>query len=247
MTASAPRPVALVTGAARRIGRAIALELASEGCDVAVHHHTSSDAAAAVVAAICDAGASASAFAADLSTAEGARELARDVLAWRGRVDVLVNNASMFAATSLDASSPEDLDAAVARTLGVHVAAPLALVHALLPSLRAAGPGAVVNVGDACGARADHAPYLAAKAALTAVTRNLARDLAPEVRVNMVAPGSILPAEQDGEAAVPRLVANVPMGRLGTVEEVARTVRFLALGPGFVTGQVLAVDGGQYA
>lgn len=247
MTDLRARPVALVTGAARRIGRAVALDLATAGCDLAVHHHTSAAEARDVAAAAEARGARALVVAGDLRAPSGVRALAREVRERLGRVDVLVHNASVFRATPLDMPGADAFDAAVEEALGLHVAAPLALIHALLPSLRAAAPGAVVLLADACARRRDHAAYLASKAALVSLARNLARDLAPEVRVNAVAPGSVLPAESDGEDAVPRLIRSVPMGRLGTVEEVAAAVRFLALGPTFVTGQVLAVDGGQYA
>ena len=247
MTVAAAGPVALVTGAARRIGRAISLEMAAAGVAVAAHYRSSPTEAAAVVRAIVDSGGRAQAFAADLSTAPGARGLARAVLACWGRVDVLVNNASIFVSTSLDSDSADDVDDALRRAFGIHVAAPLALVHELAPAMRAVGRGAVVNVGDACRRRADHAPYLASKAALESLTRTLARDLAPEIRVNMVAPGSILPPAATTADATAGLVPRIPAGRLGAVDEVARVVRFLALGPEFVSGQIVAVDGAQYA
>ncbi len=240
-------PVALVTGASRRIGRAIALEFAAAGYRVALHHHMSAAAAGNVVQEIAAAGGSAYAFAAELRTAAGARALAATVLGHLGRVDVLVNNASRFTATPLDAPAGAAFDDAVAALCGVHVAAPLALVHALAPSLAAGGCGAVVNLGDARHHRAHHAAYLAAKAALASLTRSLARDLAPRIRVNMVAPGSILPAAGAPPDATASLISGVPLGRLGTTSEVARAVRFLACGPAFITGQILAVDGGQYA
>ena len=244
-----PRPsVALVTGAARRIGRGIALELAAAGLAVAVHHRSCAADADRVVEEIVRAGGVAHAFAADLAVAGAPRLLAREVLARFGRIDVLVNNASAFPSTPLPAADAGAFDAAVAQVLAVHVAAPLALVDALASSLRAGGCGAIVNLGDACRQRAHHAAYLASKAALESLTRNLARDLAPEIRVNMVAPGSILPATHDDhDIAIPRLVARVPLRRLGEVSEVAAAVRFLAMDARFVTGQVLGVDGGQYA
>lgn len=247
MTSDSLSPVALVTGAARRIGRGIALELAAAGLAVAVHYRSSRDDAVRVVSEITAQGGVAQAFAADLALPGAARELARDVLERFGRVDVLVNNASAFPASPLPSGDGALFDATVEQVLAIHVAAPLALADALANSLRERGQGAIVNLGDACPTRAHHAPYLASKAALESLTRSLARDLAPDIRVNMVAPGSILPAAHDGDDVTPRLIASVPMQRLGEVREVAAAVRFLALDAQFVTGQVLALDGGQYS
>ncbi len=123
---------------------------------------------------------------------------------------------------------------------------PLALIRALAPGMSARGAGSIVNVGDADTVRPGYVPYAAAKAALAAVTRGLARELAPRIRVNMVSPGAVLPPAGATDESVARLVERVPMGRLGEPDEVARAVVFLATGPAFLTGQVLSVDGAQY-
>ncbi len=239
-----PRRVVLVTGAARRIGCAIARACAARGLDVAVHHATSGAAAEALVDELRALGVASHAFCADLTADGAARALADAVLARFGRVDVLVHNASVFERTPLLATSPTAWTAAVRRAFALHPAAALELVHALAPGMVERGGGAVVFLGDADRRRIAHAPYAASKAALEALVPVLARELAPHVRVNAVAPGSILPAA--GGAAPDALVRAVPAGRLGTPAEVADAVLFLALGPAFVTGQVLGIDGAQH-
>ncbi len=241
--------MALVTGGARRIGRAICLAFADADHDVIVHFNRSESDAAEVVRDVNARGGRAVAMRADLSDVAATRALAEQLVATHGRVDVLVNNASVFHPTPVATTAAADFDRATQRFLAVHVAAPLALIHALAPALRERR-GAVVNLGDAAGPRPRSAAYAASKAALASLTRSLAIELAPAVRVNMVAPGAILPPEgsaplrPDGAA---RIVAEIPAGRFGTVDEVARAVVFLAMGPDFITGQVLGVDGGQYA
>jgi len=243
-----PRPVALVTGAARRIGRAIATCLARAGHDVAIHYRTSSEAATALARELSQEGVRAEAVCADLADRDDVRRLAEDVEGAFGRVDVLVNNASVFHATPLLGTDPDTLLAAAERFYAVHVLAPLALARALAPGMVARGSGRIVSIADVAlsAPRAHHAPYLASKAALVTLMRSLARELAPHVAVNVVSPGVILPPDGDehvvDEAA---LLARVPAGRFGTPEEVAEAVLFFAQGPAFVTGQVLAVAGGE--
>jgi pteridine reductase len=248
MTSSSARPVALVTGGAQRIGRALCLAFAESGHDVVVHFHASETAAVATAADVEAHGVIGHAARADLASVSEARDLAAEAMATFGRVDVLVNNASAFHSLPLTTTDVETFDAATKRFLSLHVASPLALVHALAPELRARR-GAVVNLGDAAGPRAGFSAYSASKVALASLTRSLARELAPEVRVNMVAPGAILPpagSSPAGDDGIAQIVSRIPAGRFGTVEEVAEAVLFLATGPAFVTGQVLGVDGGQY-
>lgn len=246
MNTPAPRPVALVTGAARRIGRAIALELGRAGHDVVVHCNRSKAEAGGLVAELAELGARGVVVQADLTAAAQVDALADTAQGALGRVDVLVNNASVFHETPLAALARDALREEVARFAEVHVGAPLALIHALAPGMRERGHGAIVNLGDADLLRPGFAPYVASKAALEALTRALAVELAPDIRVNMVAPGAILPPAGAPEGEAERLGARVPLGRLGTPEEIAAAVRFFVAGPAFVTGQVLALDGGQH-
>jgi len=240
-----PRPVALVTGAARRIGRSIALLFAARGHDVALHCHRSEAQAGAVADEIRAAGGTAAVFAADLTDADAVPALATGVVAEFGRVDVLVNNASRFEDFDLRGAAPSALAHAADADHALHVRAPLLLTLALRESLLSGGRGAVVNLGDAYLDRPGHVTYCASKAALAQLTRSLARALAPGIRVNMVSPGAVLPAGGD-EVAFARLAAEIPLRRTGTPEEVAEAVYWLACEGDYVTGQNLAVDGGRY-
>lgn len=238
--------VALVTGASRRIGRAIAERLARAGYAVAVHHRTPGGGADTVAA--CRAlGVEARPFQADLEDEGAAAELARSVEAEFGRVDVLVHNASVFEATSFLASPVAEITSEARRGFAVHVIAPLVLTRLLAPGMIERGGGSVIALGDVAlrAPRARFAPYLASKAALVTAMLSLSRELAPHVRVNIVSPGVILPPEGAFAPATDALLARVPAGRFGRPEEVADTVLFLAQGPEFVTGQVIAVAGGE--
>ncbi len=240
-------PVALVTGGARRIGRAICLRLGRAGFAVAVHHRLSAEAANQTVQELRAAGATAETFAADLSDTAQTLALAAAVEQRFGRVDLLVNNASEFRATPLLASSPERLARDADTFHAVHVRAPLLLVRALAPGMMSRRAGRIVNVIDVQveTGRAMYAPYLASKAALAALTKSLALELAPHVQVNAVSPGSILPPVGAAAASAERLTDGIPAGRLGTPDEVAEVVLFLATGPAYVTGEVLGIDGGR--
>lgn len=234
--------VALVTGAARRVGRAIALRLAAAGCDVAVHYATSRADAERTAGECAAAGVRAVAVRADLAEADACAALARDVLARLGRLDVLVNNASIFEPMTL-----EEFDVARwERTLRVNLTAPLLLAHAAAGALRASR-GRVVNLCDVAVERpwADHLAYIVSKGALQTLTRTLAVAFAPEVNVCGVAPGvAAWPDHYDDETRR-RLTNRIPLRRAGTPEEVAAAVHFLLESGDYVTGAILPVDGGR--
>src|SRR5689334_267761 len=239
-----PGTVALVTGAARRLGRAIAVRLAQGGCRVAVHYRGSRADALATVRAIRDLGGEAEAFPADLARPAAPAALVRAVAKRMGPVLVLVNNASIFPATAFPGGDPRDLEACHA----VHVRAPYLLARAAAPGMLRAGRGKIVNMGDLYADRPlrGRAPYIATKAALHGLTLALARELAPAVQVNAVAPGAILLPEGAEPSMARRLAKAIPAGRLGTPEEVADAVAFFVEGPDFVTGEILRVDGGRH-
>lgn len=236
--------VALVTGGARRIGAEIVRRLHAAGMRVALHYHTSGNEARA----LCDEldaarPASAAPFEADLRDAGAADALIASVHETFGRLDVLVNNASSFFATPLGVIDEAALD----ELLGTNLKAPLFLSQAAAPALRAS-QGCIVNVTDIYGSKAlaGHAVYCTAKAGLDMLTRALALDLAPHVRVNAVAPGAILwPESGAAETHRAAVLARVPMGREGEPADVAETVLFLVRDAGYVTGQVIRVDGGR--
>ncbi|RMF77114.1 MAG: SDR family oxidoreductase [Planctomycetota bacterium] len=236
------RRVALVTGAAKRIGRAIALRLARRGYSIAVHYHLSGGEARKTCEECHRLGVHASCFQADLADDDAPRMLAKSVLSRFGRLDVLVNNASVFERMNVAGFDRTAWD----RTLAINVSAPMALTAALAEALRAAR-GRVVNLGDAGVRRAwpNHLAYITSKGALETLTRTLARGLAPEVTVNAVAPGIAAWPDDYDAATRERLLAQVPLARSGTPEDVAAAVEYFVCEAEYVTGVVLPVDGGR--
>ena len=243
---SSPRRVALVTGAARRIGAAIARTLHAAGYDLALHYRGSGQDMLALAAALDQArSGSVLTLQADLAEASAPAGLVDDAVRHFGRLDALVNNASAFFESPLADTTAEQWDTLFA----INARAPFLLCQAAAPALRESG-GAIVNLTDlyAPRPRPDVLAYAASKAALEALTRGMASAMGPAVRVNAVAPGAILWPEQgaeDGERQA--MLARTPLGRTGTVDEIAESVRWLLMDAGFVTGQVLRVDGGRDA
>jgi pteridine reductase len=239
-----PRPVALITGAARRVGAMIARALHAGGYDLALHYRNSQ----AEMRALCEEleqarSGSTLAIQAELADAAGLPHIVDKCTARFGRLDALVNNASAFFPTpigTVTAAQWDDLFTGNAR-------APLFLAQAAAPALRAAR-GAIVNIIDIYAQRPlpGHAVYCMAKAALAMMTLALARELAPEVRVNGVAPGAVLwPESGKAYADQTELIARTPLQRTGAPEDVAAAVLFLLRDARFTTGQILAVDGGR--
>lgn len=239
--------VALITGAGRRVGAAIARRLHAQGWSLLLHCRRSRVAAEALAAELNSGRAdSARVLIADLEQNGEAQRLAELALSAWGRLDALVNNASSFFPTPIGGASDNDWDTLFAS----NARAPFFLTQALAPTLAAHGRGAIVNLIDihADYPLAGHTIYCMAKAALAAMTRSLAKELAPAVRVNGVSPGAILWPEGQGEmdaATRAQVLASVPLGRIGGVEAIADAVEFLITGSDYVTGQILAVDGGR--
>lgn len=235
--------VALVTGAARRVGRAIALHLAARGARVAIHYRASEREARELQAAIAAAGGTAAIFHADLASLVDVQRMVREVEGALGYVDVLVNNASEYFETPLATASDDDYD----RLMDVHVRAPFRLARRIAPTMLNRGAGKIVNVVDvhAKAPLPSHLLYCVSKAALEMMTRCLALELAPTIQVNAVAPGVVLwPEDSTAEDRAKRL-ADVPLARAGSPEDVAHAVRFLVEDADYMTGQVLRVDGGR--
>lgn len=236
--------VALVTGAARRVGAAIASCLHAAGANVAIHYRgsaTEADSLAARLNAARDN--SAITIQADLLDTGVAPRLIASVLEWRGRLDILVNNASAFYATPLGEITEQHWDDLV----GSNLKAPLFLSQAAAPALREAN-GVIVNIVDIHAQRPlrDHLVYGLAKAGLAMLTRSLAKDLAPDVRVNGVAPGAILWPESDmSESTKESIISQVPLSRGGGPGDIAGCVLYLVRDASYVTGQIIAVDGGR--
>ncbi|HMM58470.1 MAG TPA: pteridine reductase [Rudaea sp.] len=237
------RPVALITGAAKRVGAQIARSLHGAGYDLALHYRHSRGEMDALCAELNMArNGSARAIQAELADVEVMPRIVDDCIARFGRLDALVNNASAFYATPVGSVTPtqwEELFASNAR-------APFFLAQAAAPHLQAAR-GAIVNMADIYAERPlpGHAVYCMAKAALVMMTLALAKELGPEVRVNAIAPGAVLwPESGKAYADQKELVARTPLKRAGSPEDVAAAVLFLLRDAKFSTGQILKVDGG---
>jgi pteridine reductase len=235
-------PVALITGAARRLGAETARTLHQRGMRVLIHYRNSSSEAEALVAELNAIRAeSAHALPADLDSPEQVRILANMAIQHWRRLDLLVNNASSFYPTPLGNSSDEDWT----RLINSNLRAPYILTEALAPTL-AKYQGSIVNIIDVYAEKplAQHTLYCMAKAGLAMLTRSSARELGPQVRVNGVAPGPILWPEQ-GQDNQSSIIAATALKRSGTPADVAAMVAFLALEAPYVTGQIVAVDGGR--
>ena len=233
-------PVALVTGGAVRAGRAITLALADAGYDMVVNYHSSEAPARTLEAELIGQGREVLLARGDVSDSSAVERMGQAVRERFGRLDVLVNNAANFVSTSLLEIESEEWD----RVMGVNLKGPHLLVREFAPLLRSSR-GTVVNVADHMGLKpwVRYAHHSIAKAGLVHLTRIQAVALAPEVRVNAVAPGLVLAPEGMSEAAVEREVQSTPLQRPGTPEDVTRTVLFLVESP-FITGQTIVVDGG---
>ncbi len=240
MTAAAGR-VALVTGAGQRVGQAIALALGAEGFRVAVHYHASGDGARRTAAALRGLGAEADVFAADLADGDAPAALLRDIAARFGGVDLLVNSAAVMRRLPLDTVTPAEWD----ETFAVNLRAPFFLSLAAARVMGERG-GAIVNIADHLAHESWPllVPHGIAKAAVEAMTRQLAKQLAPRVRVNAIVPGAVLAPDDWPAEAQRKFVDSTPLRRLGTPDDIAQAVVYLASAP-YVTGAVLVVDGGR--
>jgi len=240
---------ALVTGGAVRIGRAICLALAAEGCRVIVHYDHSREEAEELLQVLRDGGCEAFALRQSLASERDCEALMAAAEAAAGVVDVLVNNAAVFHKDTLLAATEEKMRA----ELQVNLVVPMLLMRAFASRLRAArherpsGSGAIINLLDRriAGVETDCLPYVLSKKMLAEATRSAALELAPDITVNGVAPGAILPPPGHGETYLHDAAGRIPLQCRCTPEDVAGAVVFL-LEAGVITGQTVFVDGGQH-
>ncbi len=236
--------VALVTGGARRIGRAIALGLAEQGAAVAVHYRNSKEEAAQTSAEIGALGVASATFHADLGEVEAIRGLVAEVEGSLGPVDILINNAAVFGRTPWDQVTEADWD----RFLDINLKAQFFCAQSVAGGMKERGHGVIINMGSAGGIKVwpSFIPYSVAKAGLHHMTRLLARALAPEVRVNAIAPGTVVFGEGgELDADDEKFARKAPLRRVGEGRDVAGTAVFLCTSAEFITGQVFVVDGGH--
>jgi NAD(P)-dependent dehydrogenase (short-subunit alcohol dehydrogenase family) len=229
----------LVTGAAKRIGRSIALALAERGADVVITYLASQAEAEQTVHALAAHDVDALAIRCDLRNPEDIEQTVSTVINDFGRIDLLINNAGIFASEALEEISADQWDA----MFTTNTRAPFLMAKAAFPHLRAV-KGRILNIGSLGGLHpwATHAHYCTSKAALHMLSQTMAKAWAPEISVNCIAPGMIVQGEVDG--AYEHLARKTPMQRNGTAEDVAAAAIFFATAPHFITGQLLAVDGG---
>jgi len=240
-----PEPqVALVTGAGVRLGRAIAWSLAQSGCDLVLHCRDSRKEADGLAKEIRKLGRRAVVLQADLSRAAEVKILAKRAEAAFGRVDILINSAAIFWPTPLEKLTVEDLDA----FLNVNLKAPFILSSEIGRRMKKRGSGTIVNLACLSGQKAwkKFVPYSISKAGVISLTVGLAKLLGPEVRVNAIAPGTVLPPEAMSAKELKAIRERLPLQRLGKPDDIVCAVKYLVNAP-FVTGQVLAVDGGRSA
>lgn len=240
--------VVLVTGSGQRVGAAIIRHLHSKGWRVIIHYRHSADAARTLATALNSVRAdSAAIIKADLDDTDALNQLAQQALALFDRLDALINNASTFYPTPIGKATRADWD----DLFNSNALAPFFLSQALAPALKNSG-GCIVNIVDIHATRPfrQHTIYCMAKAALQMMTFSLAKELAPDIRVNGVAPGAILWPDAQSPSAIAndtqqQILASVPLARSGTPEDIARTVAFLLDDAPYITGQIIAVDGGR--
>jgi len=235
--------VVWVTGSAQRLGRAMALDLARRGANLVVHYNQSEAEARSAVAEIEALGRRAIMVQADLSDLDQIKGVVARIDEAFGRLDVLVNSAANFHRVKLEAIDEALWDA----SLNVNLKGPAFCALACVELMRRGGSGKIINFADWAGFRPyrNYLPYLVSKGGVITLTKALALELAPEIQVNAIAPGPVLPPEGASAAELERMVRQVPLGRLGAPADIVAAVAFLIEGGDYITGQVLCVDGGR--
>ena len=235
--------VALVTGGGKRIGRAIALTLGRAGADVIVNYNQSRDGAMETVREIEAMGVRSVALRADVSRPKQVTAMFRSIEKKFGRLDVLVNNAGVFFPKTWDELEEKDFD----DVLGANLKGPFFCAQAAARMMMRAGKGNIINISSLGGLQAwpSYMHYCASKAGVISLTRTLAKALAPKIRVNSVAPGTILFPDEKLTARTRKSIRSTPLGKAGTADDIAQMVLFLATHSDFITGQIFVVDGGK--
>jgi pteridine reductase len=234
---------ALVTGGALRVGRQISLELARRGANVVVNYRASTGEAFALVKELADLGVGGLAVQADVSLAADVARLSAEARAEFGSIDVLVNNASIYPRTPLATLSEAEWD----QTMNVNLKGPFLCCKEFGLRMKEQGQGVIVNLADWASEHPypDYLPYLTSKGAVVTLTRVFARELAPQVRVNAVAPGPISPPLDMPQEEIDEARGGTLLGRWGSPQDIASTVAYLINGSDFITGAVITVDGGR--
>ncbi|MBI3084356.1 MAG: SDR family oxidoreductase [candidate division NC10 bacterium] len=235
--------IALVTGSAKRVGRAIALALAERGAELVIHYRDSEREAQELLALLKRAGGKPVAVRGDVSVAADVDRIVETAMQAFGRIEILVNNASIFSRTPFENLMEEDWD----RFLDVNLKGPFLLCRKIGGIMLRQGRGKIISLADIAAFKvwAEYIPYSVSKAGLIALTQGLAKALAPAVQVNAVAPGAVLLPEGTTPEERERAIRRVPLDRLGAPEDIARAVVYL-IENDFITGEVLRVDGGQH-
>lgn len=235
--------VVWVTGSAQRLGRAMALDLARRGADLVVHYNNSEAEARATAAEIEALGRRALVVQADLTQVEQIKRLVGEIERGLGRLDALVNSAANFIRVPLGEINERIYDL----SLDTNLKGPTFCALEAAKLIRASGGGKIVNFADWAGFRPykNYLPYLLAKGGIITLTHALALELAPEIAVNAVAPGPVLPPPDSTEEFKAMMIRQVPLQRLGSPEDITATVAFLLEGSDYITGQIICVDGGR--
>ena len=233
---------ALVTGAGKRIGQAIAIGLAQSGCDVAIHYHGSANGAEETARAVRAAGRRAELLRADLTDAAAAGGLADQAARALNRLDIVINSAAIMVREPVETVTPESWDT----TLDLNLRAAFFVSQGAIPHLRRA-KGKIVNMADVAGIEPwpAYVPHCISKAGVIMLTKALARALAPDIAVNAIAPGAVLLPEDWDDTARAHIRETTPLQRLGSPDDVVAAVRFLLAGTDYATGMVLVIDGGR--
>jgi 3-oxoacyl-[acyl-carrier protein] reductase/pteridine reductase len=231
----------LITGAARRLGRAIAVAMAQAGANVAFTFKSSSNEAGKTLKLVKDSGVQALAIECDLRQEHSAQETVKTALDHFRQIDILVNNAGVFQTAKIEDITAAQWD----EVFAVNVRGPFLMSQGCIPALRASH-GRIINMGSLGGEKpwATHAHYCSSKAALHMLTQVMAKALAPDIAVNCVAPGMIAAEGERDPALLEKLATKTPMEKNGTPQDVVSAVMYFATAPHFITGQILTVDGG---